>query len=78
MLVWYFGPSVGIKEGSIAKKTQRIASLKVGGKMVGRVVKHLVFQLMERTNRWRFTKCLWKEKLLELSSVNQYWTLQTG
>jgi F-type H+-transporting ATPase subunit alpha len=31
------GPSVGIKEGS-AKKTQRIASLKVGEQMVGRVV----------------------------------------
>jgi F-type H+-transporting ATPase subunit alpha len=35
------GPSVGIKEGSIAKRTQRIASLKVGEQMVGRVVNTL-------------------------------------
>ncbi|GGB77696.1 ATP synthase subunit alpha [Flavobacterium suaedae] len=32
------GPSTGIKEGSTAKRTQRIASLKVGEEMVGRVV----------------------------------------
>jgi F-type H+/Na+-transporting ATPase subunit alpha len=32
------GPSTGIKEGSIVKRTQRIASLKVGEEMVGRVV----------------------------------------
>ena len=32
------GPSIGIKEGSTVKRTQRIASLKVGEKMVGRVV----------------------------------------
>jgi F-type H+-transporting ATPase subunit alpha len=37
MLVVLLGPSVGIKEGSIAKRTQRIA-LKVGEQMVGRVV----------------------------------------
>jgi F0F1-type ATP synthase alpha subunit len=36
MLVVLLGPS-GIKEGSIAKRTQRIA-LKVGEQMVGRVV----------------------------------------
>ncbi len=32
------GPSTGIKEGSIVKRTQRIASLKVGENIVGRVV----------------------------------------
>ncbi|MEZ4852986.1 F0F1 ATP synthase subunit alpha [Flavobacterium sp.] len=32
------GPSTGIKEGSTVKRTQRIASLKVGEQMVGRVV----------------------------------------
>jgi len=32
------GPSTGIKEGSNVKRTQRIASLKVGEEMVGRVV----------------------------------------
>ena len=35
------GPSTGIKEGSTAKRTQRIASLKVGEEMVGRVVNTL-------------------------------------
>ena len=39
------GPSVGIKEGSIAKRTQRIASLKVGEQMVGRVVNTLGFPI---------------------------------
>jgi F-type H+-transporting ATPase subunit alpha len=38
------GPSVGIKEGSIAKRTQRIAS-KVGEQMVGRVVNTLGFPI---------------------------------
>ncbi|MFN3756758.1 MAG: F0F1 ATP synthase subunit alpha [Flavobacterium sp.] len=32
------GPSTGIREGSTVKRTQRIASLKVGEQMVGRVV----------------------------------------
>ncbi|MCF8713670.1 F0F1 ATP synthase subunit alpha [Joostella atrarenae] len=32
------GPSKGIKEGDTVKRTQRIASIKVGEKMVGRVV----------------------------------------
>ncbi len=32
------GPSKGIKEGATVKRTQRIASLKVGEQMVGRVV----------------------------------------
>ncbi|HTO34925.1 MAG TPA: hypothetical protein VLZ72_01695, partial [Flavobacterium sp.] len=32
------GPSTGIKEGSTVKRTQRIASLKAGEEMVGRVV----------------------------------------
>ncbi len=32
------GPSTGVKEGSIVKRTRRIASLKVGEQMVGRVV----------------------------------------
>ncbi|MFL9845222.1 F0F1 ATP synthase subunit alpha [Flavobacterium rhizosphaerae] len=32
------GPSTGIKEGSIVKRQQRIASLKVGEQMLGRVV----------------------------------------
>jgi F-type H+/Na+-transporting ATPase subunit alpha len=32
------GPSTGIKEGSTVKRTDRIASLKVGEQMVGRVV----------------------------------------
>ncbi len=35
------GPSTGVKEGSTVKRTQRIASLKVGEKMVGRVVDSL-------------------------------------
>ena len=35
------GPSTGIKEGSVVKRTQRIASLKVGENMVGRVVNTL-------------------------------------
>ena len=39
------GPSTGIKEGSIAKRTQRIASLKVGEQMVGRVVNTLGFPI---------------------------------
>ncbi|RXJ52475.1 F0F1 ATP synthase subunit alpha [Gelidibacter gilvus] len=32
------GPSVGVSEGSIVKRTERIASLKVGEEIVGRVV----------------------------------------
>jgi len=36
-----FGSSIGIKEGSTAKRTNRIASLKVGEEMVGRVVNTL-------------------------------------
>ncbi|MFA5556446.1 MAG: F0F1 ATP synthase subunit alpha [Flavobacteriaceae bacterium] len=36
-----FGSSTEIKEGSIAKRTNRIASLKVGEEMVGRVVNTL-------------------------------------
>ena len=39
------GPSTGIKEGSTAKRTQRIASLKVGEQMVGRVVNSLGFPI---------------------------------
>jgi F-type H+/Na+-transporting ATPase subunit alpha len=39
------GPSIGIKEGSTAKRTQRIASLKVGEEMVGRVVDTLGFPI---------------------------------
>jgi F-type H+-transporting ATPase subunit alpha len=35
------GPSTGIKEGSTVKRTQRIASLKVGEQVVGRVVNTL-------------------------------------
>ena len=35
------GPSVGISEGSIVKRTKRIASLKVGEEIVGRVVNTL-------------------------------------
>jgi len=36
-----FGPSTGIREGSTVKRTNRIASLKVGEEMVGRVVNTL-------------------------------------
>jgi len=36
-----FGPSTGIKEGTTVKRTNRIASLKVGEEMVGRVVNTL-------------------------------------
>jgi len=36
-----FGPSTGIKEGSTVKRTNRIASLKVGEEMIGRVVNTL-------------------------------------
>ncbi len=39
------GPSTGIKEGSTVKRTQRIASLKVGEQMVGRVVNTLGFPI---------------------------------
>jgi len=39
------GASTGIKEGSTAKRTQRIASLKVGEQMVGRVVNTLGFPI---------------------------------
>ena len=39
------GPSTGIKEGSTVKRTQRIASLKVGEQMVGRVVDTLGFPI---------------------------------
>lgn len=39
------GPSVGISEGSTAKRTQRIASLRVGEEMVGRVVNTLGFPI---------------------------------
>src|SRR6187551_500273 len=39
------GPSTGVKEGSTAKRTQRIASLKVGEQMVGRVVNTLGFPI---------------------------------
>ncbi len=39
------GPSTGIKEGSTAKRTQRIASLKAGEQMVGRVVNTLGFPI---------------------------------
>ena len=35
------GPSTGIREGSVVKRTQRIASLKVGEQMLGRVVDSL-------------------------------------
>jgi F-type H+-transporting ATPase subunit alpha len=38
------GPSTGIKEGSTAKRTQRIASLKAGEQMVGRG-KHTWFSI---------------------------------
>src|SRR5690606_7941717 len=33
-----FGPSTGVSEGSIVKRTGRIASIKVGEGMLGRVV----------------------------------------
>lgn len=36
-----FGPSVGVREGSTAKRTKRIASLKVGEGILGRVVNTL-------------------------------------
>jgi F-type H+/Na+-transporting ATPase subunit alpha len=39
------GPSTGIKEGSTAKRTQRIASLKAGEGLVGRVVNTLGFPI---------------------------------
>ncbi len=39
------GPSTEIKEGSIVKRTQRIASLKVGEEMLGRVVDTLGFPI---------------------------------
>ena len=39
------GPSTGIKEGSTAKRTQRIASLKAGEQMIGRVVNTLGFPI---------------------------------
>jgi F-type H+-transporting ATPase subunit alpha len=39
------GPSTGISEGSTVKRTQRIASLKVGEQMVGRVVDTLGFPI---------------------------------
>src|SRR6187431_2829716 len=39
------GPSTGIKEGSTVKRTQRIAALKTGEGMVGRVVNTLGFPI---------------------------------
>ena len=39
------GPSTGIKEGTTVKRTQRIASLKMGEQMVGRVVNTLGFPI---------------------------------
>jgi F0F1-type ATP synthase alpha subunit len=63
------GPSTESRKFN--KRTQRIASLKVGEQMVGRVVNTLGFQLMEKDQLVELYKCLWKEKLLELSSVNQ-------
>jgi len=39
------GPSTGIREGSTVKRTQRIASLKVGEQMIGRVVNTLGFPI---------------------------------
>ena len=39
------GPSTGIKEGSTVKRTQRIASLRTGEAMVGRVVNTLGFPI---------------------------------
>ena len=66
------GPSTGIKEGSTVKRTQRIASLKVGEQIVGRVVNTLVSQSTVKVqSEETYTKCHWKEKLLELSSVSR-------
>jgi F0F1-type ATP synthase alpha subunit len=50
-----FRTITGIKEGSTAKE-HNVSLLKVGEQMVGRVVNTLVFQLMERTNWWRFIR----------------------
>lgn len=40
-----FGPSSGVSEGDIVKRTGRIASLKVGEEMIGRVVNTLGFPI---------------------------------
>lgn len=40
-----FGPSSGVSEGDVVKRTGRIASLKVGEEMIGRVVNTLGFPI---------------------------------
>ncbi len=57
------GPSTGIREGSTVKRTQRIASLKVGEQIVGRVVDTLGNPIDGKGPIGG--------ELLELSSVNQ-------
>jgi F0F1-type ATP synthase alpha subunit len=61
MLVWYFWTINRNQEGSIAKRTQRIASLK-GEQMVGRVVNTLGFPIDGKDQLVvTYTKCLWKK-----------------
>ena len=69
------GPSTGIKEGSTVKRTQRIASLKVGEQVVGRVVNRDKFD-----NQWslRELKKMDPNKIVEIEKVNEMISLLTS
>jgi len=62
------GPSKGIKEGDTVKRTKKIASLKVGEGMLGRVVDGMGNPIDGKGPdllQEKLTKCLLKEKLQE-------------
>ena len=65
-------PSRDIVEGSSVKRTERIASIKVGEGIVGRVVDTLG-QPIDGKVLWlaSYMKCRWSAKLLGLFSVNR-------
>jgi len=67
-----FGTSKGVKEGDSVKRTNQIASIKVGEGILGRVVDTLENQLMERVQlRESFLICQLREKHQVLFIVNQ-------
>ena len=66
------GTSNDIKEGDTVKRTNRIASVNVGEKMLGRVLDTLVNQLMVRGPlKEIYLKCLLNVKLQVLFTGNQ-------
>jgi F-type H+-transporting ATPase subunit alpha len=72
------GPSVGIKEGSIAKE-HNVSPLKVGEQMVGRVVNTLGFPIDGKGPiGGDLYQMPWKEKLQELFRQPVTEPLQTG